>query len=139
MDGYKKYKEKSVYSMSGPELLLLLFDEAISRLKKSQIALEDKNYAVFDDCLQRVTRILRYLIEILDLNQPISFDLRKIYQYLIYDISRIQAGRERQARGKCRDEIGRVSHILSELRSAFDEASRIAGGNHMVQNKGILG
>lgn len=87
MDGYKKYKEKSVYSMSGPELLLLLFDEAISRLKKSQIALEDKNYAVFDDCLQRVTRILRYLIEILDLNQPISFDLRKIYQYLIYDIS----------------------------------------------------
>ena len=134
MDGYKKYKEKSQNSMSGPELLLLLFDEAISRLKKSQIALEDKNYAVFDDCLQRVTRILLYLIEILDLNQPISFDLRKIYQYLIYDISRIQAGRERQA-----DEIGRVSHILSELRSAFDEASRIAGGNHMVQNKGILG
>lgn len=134
MDGYRKYKEKSIYSMSGPELLLLLYDEAISRLRKAEIALEDKNYKVFEDCLFRVTRILRYLIDILDLNQPISMDLRRIYQYLLYDVGRIQAGRERRA-----DEIGRVSHILSELRSAFDQAARTAGDNHIVENKGILG
>lgn len=134
MDGYRKYKEKSIYSMSGPELLLLLYDEAISRLRKAEIVLEDKNYKVFEDCLFRVTRILRYLIDILDLNQPISMDLRRIYQYLLYDVGRIQAGRERRA-----DEIGRVSHILSELRSAFDQAARTAGDNHIVENKGILG
>lgn len=134
MDGYKKYKEKSIYSMSSSELLLLLYDEAISRLRKTEIALEDKNYKVFEDCLFRVTRILRYLIDILDLNQPISMDLRRIYQYLLYDVGRIQAGRERRA-----DEIGRVSHILSELRSAFDQAARTAGDNHIVENKGILG
>ena len=49
MVGYKKYKENSIYSMSGLELLLVLYDEAISRLKKAEIALEDQNYAVFED------------------------------------------------------------------------------------------
>ena len=50
MNGYSKYKEKSIYSMSGTEMLLLLYDEAVSRLKKAEIALEDKNYPVFEDC-----------------------------------------------------------------------------------------
>ena len=121
MDGYQKYREQSVYSMSPSELLLLLYDEAISRMTKAEYALEEKEYTLFEDCLQRTTRIVRYLIEILDIQQPIGGDLWRIYNYLIYDISRIMAGRERR-----KDEIGRVRNILSELRGAFDEASRKA-------------
>ncbi|MCA4989503.1 flagellar protein FliS, partial [Clostridioides difficile] len=41
MNGYQKYKEKSIYSMSSSELLLLLYDEAIGRLSKAEYALED--------------------------------------------------------------------------------------------------
>ena len=114
MNGYQKYKEKSIYSMSGPELLLLLYDEAIKRLTRAEMSLEDKNYKDFEDCLDRVSRIIRYLIDILDMSYPISRDLRRIYNYLIFDISRINAGRERQ-----KDEIGRIRNILSELREAF--------------------
>lgn len=134
MNGYQKYKEKSIYSMSGPELLLLLYDEAISRLSKADFALEDKEYDIFEDCLSRTSRIVRYLIDILDMGQPISRDLRRIYNYLIYDISRIKAGRERQ-----RAEIGRIKHILSELRSAFEEASRKVTDTHIVPSRGVLG
>ncbi|MFR8069361.1 MAG: flagellar export chaperone FliS [Clostridium sp.] len=134
MNGYSKYKEKSIYSMSQTELLLLLYDEAASRLRKAEIALEDKNYPVFEDCLARTGRIIRYLMEILDMSQPISSNLRRIYEYLIFDLSRIRAGRERQAQ-----EIGRISHILMELRSSFDEAGRQAGDRYMGQSKGILG
>lgn len=134
MNGYQKYKEKSVYSMSGPELLIMLYDEAVSRLSKAELALEDREYDIFEDCLWRTTRIIRYLIDILDMSQPVSGNLRRIYTYLIYDVSRIKAGRERQ-----KDEIGRVRHILSELRDAFDEASRKVMDTHMVMNKGVLG
>ena len=109
MNGYQKYKEKSIYSMSGPELLLLLYDEAISRLTRAELSLEDKNYKDFEDCLKRVTRIVRYLIDILDMQYPISRDLRRIYNYLIFDLSKVNAGRERQ-----KDEIGRIRNILSE-------------------------
>lgn len=134
MNGYQKYKEKSIYSMSGPELLLLLYDEAISRLTRAELSLEDKNYKDFEDCLKRVTRIVRYLIDILDMQYPISRDLRRIYNYLIFDLSKVNAGRERQ-----KDEIGRIRNILSELRDAFDQASQKVGDNHIVSERHTFG
>ena len=114
--------------MSGPELLLLLFDEAIKRLTRAEISLKDKNYSDFDDCLQRTSRIVRYLTDILDMRQPISHDLRRIYTYLVYDLSMVKAGRERR-----QEEIGRIRHILSELREGFD------GAMHLVLEKEIRG
>ncbi|MCI8886989.1 MAG: flagellar protein FliS [Hungatella sp.] len=128
MNGYNHYKEKSIYSMSGPELLLLLFDEAIRRLKRAENSLKEKNYRDFDDCITRVSRIVRYLIDILDMSQPISWDLKRIYDYLIYDLSRVKAGRERRL-----DEIGRIRHILSELREGFDGASRKVNDMHIAK------
>lgn len=133
-ENLKKYKESAIYSMSNAELLLLLYDEAISRLHKSEIALEDKNYPVFEDCLERTGRIVRYLIQILDMQYPISHDLKRIYEYLLYDFSRIRAGRQRR-----KEEIPRIIHILSELREAFEQAGKISGDQHMVREKSVFG
>ena len=119
---FKQYKESTIYSMSNLELLLLLYDEAVKRLKMAQIALEDKKYETFEECLERTGRIVRYLIQILDMQYPISKDLKRIYEYLIYDISRVKAGRERRA-----EEIPRISHILSELRDAFNQVFSVKG------------
>ena len=94
---FKQYKESTIYSMSNLELLLLLYDEAVKRLKMAQIALEDKKYDTFEEYLEKTGRIVRYLIQILDMQYPISKDLKRIYEYLIYDISRVKAGRERRA------------------------------------------
>lgn len=134
MNEYQKYKEKSIYSMSNAEQLLLLYDEAIKRLTMAEYALEDHDYGMFEDCLLRTSKIVRYLIEILDMRQPISYDLKRIYNYLIYDISRVKSARERK-----KDEIGRIRHILSELRTAFYEASLKTNDTHMVHNRGVLG
>lgn len=134
MNGYQKYKENSIYSMSGPELLGLLFDEAISRLKKAEFALDDKDYAIFNDCIERTSRIVRYLMKILDMNQPISQDLRSIYNYLVFDLSRVKAGRERQ-----RAEIGRIRNILTELRDAFEEAGKKTTVSQTPHMTGVLG
>lgn len=134
MSGYNRYKENSIYSMSGPELLFLIYDEAIKRLTRAEISLDDKNYADFEDCLTRTSKIVRYLKEILDMSQPISYDLRRVYEYLIYDLSRVKAGRERR-----RDEIGRIRHILSELKEAFEGANKQVNDMHMVKETEIRG
>lgn len=134
MSGYNRYKEKSIYSMSGPELLFLIYDEAIKRLTRAEISLDEKNYADFDDCVTRTSKIVRYLKEILDMSQPISYDLRRIYEYLIFDLSRVKAGRERR-----RDEIGRIRHILSELKEAFEGANKQVNDMHMVKETEIRG
>lgn len=134
MSGYNRYKEQSIFSMSGPELLFLIYDEAIKRLTRAEISLDDKNYADFEDCLTRTSKIVRYLKDILDMSQPISYDLRRIYEYLIYDLSRVKAGRERR-----RDEIGRIRHILSELKEAFEGANKQVNDMHMVKETEIRG
>lgn len=134
MNGYSQYKEKTIYSMSGPELLLLVYDEAIRRLTRAEHALDDKNYQDFEDCLTRTNKIVRYLIDILDMEQPIAWDLKRIYDYLIFDLSRVRAGRERQY-----SEIGRIRHILSELREGFDGASRKVNDMHMMKEREIRG
>lgn len=134
MNGYNRYKEKSVYSMSGGEQLLLLFDETLSRLTRAELSLNDKNYSDFDDCITRTSKIVRYLIEILDMEQPISRDLRRIYNYLVYDLSMVKAGRERR-----QEEIGRIRHILSELRDAFGQASKQVNDMHEVKKIEIRG
>lgn len=134
MNGYNHYKEKSIYSMSGAEQLLLLFDEAIKRLTRAEQSLKDKNYKDFEDCLTRVSRIVRYLMDILDMEQPISWDLKRIYEYLIFDLSRVMAGRQRR-----QDEIGRIRHILSELREGFDGASRKVNDMHIAKRAEVRG
>lgn len=134
MNGYNRYKEKSIYSMSGGEQLLLLFDETLTCLTRAEYSLNDKNYADFDDCITRTSRIVRYLLEILDMEQPISRDLRRIYNYLVYDLSMVKAGRERR-----QDEIGRIRHILSELRDAFAQASKQVNDMHVVKEIEIRG
>ena len=134
MNGYSQYKEKSIYSMSGPELLLLLFDEAIRRLSRAERSLQEKDYKDFEDCIRRTTRIVRYLTDILNMDYPISRDLRRIYTYLVYDLSRVSAGRERR-----QDEIGRIRHMLSELREGFDGASRKVNDMHIVVQREVRG
>ncbi|MCI8416953.1 MAG: flagellar protein FliS [Lachnospiraceae bacterium] len=134
MNGYSQYKEKSIYSMSGSELLLLLFDEAMRRLTRAEKSLEDKNYKDFEDCIHRTTKIVRYLMDILNMDYEISYDLRRIYTYLIYDLSRVTAGRERR-----KDEIGRIRHILSELREGFEGASKKVNDMHVVREREVRG
>ncbi|MEE8836699.1 MAG: flagellar export chaperone FliS [Eubacteriales bacterium] len=119
MNPYKKYKDKSIESMSQGELLVTLYDESIKDLKRAQIALDDKNYDQFDYQLDYFIKIIRYLNNTLDLSQPIAWDLKKLYTYINYDIGRVRAARERRA-----DEIPKLISIMKDLRDGFDGASR---------------
>lgn len=114
-----RYKEEDIRAMSGSEALLLLYDEAEERLKGAEQSLDDKDYEKYEDCLSRVERIVRYLKDILNMDYLVSGDLKRIYEYLIYDLSLVKSGRESK-----REEIGRIRHILSELREGFDGAGR---------------
>ncbi|MCI8513213.1 MAG: flagellar export chaperone FliS [Lachnospiraceae bacterium] len=134
MNGYQKYKAQSIYSMSPSELLLMLYEEAIKRMKKAQYALEDHDYGVFEDCITRTVKIIRYLNVILDMEQPISQDFRHIYEHLFYNLSLIRAGRDRRT-----EEIEEVIHILTEFREGFEEAGRQVGDMHVTSEKSVVG
>lgn len=116
--GYEQYKEQSVNSMTKGEQLILLFDEVVKSLIKSEIAIKESNYELLDTSIQKATDIVRYLIEILDRSIPISQDLYRMYDFFLYEFSRISAGRKIET-------VTEVKIMVMEMRDAFKEANKI--------------
>jgi flagellar protein fliS len=133
-DYQKKYLEQSIMQMSQGELLVLTFDEAIKNLKKANLALEDKNYEKFEEAVQKTNRVVRYLHQTLDMEQPISRDLARLYDFVTFDLGLVQAGRERR-----QEELPKLVAIMSDLRDGFLGASKIAKSTHMPKEAKVVG
>lgn len=116
-NGYEQYKMQSVNTMTSSEMLLLLFDELMKRLARAQVALEDENYDMFNQSVQRSKEIVQYLNATLNMNYKISYELRRMYEFFLYELSRLQAGRRVAI-------IQELKPLVSELRDAFREASK---------------
>ncbi len=118
-NGYQQYKMQSVNTMTRSEMLLLLYDELIKRLNRAQIALDDKNYELFDKSVKRSREIVEYLNKTLNMEYRISYDLRRMYEFFLFELSRLQAGRNSAV-------IQELKPLVAELRDAFKEASKTA-------------
>ena len=63
---------QSVNTMTSGEMLLLLYDELLKRLTRAQVALEDENYDLFNQSVQRSKEIVQYLDFTLNMDYKIS-------------------------------------------------------------------
>ena len=118
-NGYEQYKMQSVNTMTSGEMLLLLYDELLKRLARAQVALEDENYDLFNQSVQRSKEIVQYLDFTLNMEYKISYELRRMYEFFLYELSRLQAGRKVAV-------IQELKPLVGELRDAFKEASKTA-------------
>ncbi len=116
--GYQQYKEQSVMTMTSGELLLLLYDELLKRLKRAELTLEVKEYEVFDQSLDRAVEIICHLKDTLDFNYEISLQLSRLYDYFLYEISRVKASRKER-------NLIEVQRLIKEIRSAYAEAEQL--------------
>lgn len=117
MKGYQQYKQQSINSMTPGELLLLLYDELVKRATLASIALEKKDYDLFEASVQRCIDIINYLDETLDRKYPISHDLARMYEYFTYQLGRIKIGRNAQL-------LTNLRPMLSEMRDTFRTAEK---------------
>lgn len=118
-NGYEQYKMQSVSTMTRSEMLLLLYDELIKRLTRAQIALGDKNYDLFERSVQRSRDIVHYLDQTLNMEYQISYELRRMYEFFLFELSRLQAGRNPAV-------VDELKPLVADLRDAFKEASKTA-------------
>ena len=115
--GYQGYKEQGINDMNPGELLLLLYDELVKRLVRAGLALDKKDWSLFDASVDRCLDILRYLDDTLDMQYPISRNLNRLYDYFSYELNRVKAGRNKT-------ELERVKTMVGELRDTFREAHK---------------
>lgn len=117
-NGYQQYKTQAVNTMTASEMLLLLFDELVKRLTRAELALEVNDDPLFDQSVTRARDIVQYLRATLDRSYDISRELNAMYDFFIYELGRISAGRDPKV-------IKELKHLVEELRDAFREASKM--------------
>lgn len=117
---YQQYKQQSVETMTKGEQLILLYDECIKRLTLAKIALEKQDYEAFDQWVHKTEDIIRYLSGVLNRDYDISAELYRIYDYFLFQMSRLRAGRNEAI-------IEELKSRIIELRDAFKEADKIVG------------
>ena len=118
--GLQNYKDQSIMTMTQGELLIILFDELLKRLTRAEFALDNEKFDVFDQSIERSQEIVEYLKASLDFQYEISGEINRMYDFFIYEISRIKAGRKKEI-------IAEMKPLVKELRDAFEEASAKAG------------
>ncbi|WP_097004742.1 flagellar export chaperone FliS [Lacrimispora amygdalina] len=119
VNGYQHYKEQTVNTMTSGEMLNLLFDELLKRLTRSELALENKDYDLFEQSIQRSMDIVTYLKNTLNFQYEISNELKRIYDFFLYELSRVKAGRNSAV-------IAEIRPLVIELRNSFKEAQRMS-------------
>lgn len=119
-NGYEQYKMQTVSTMTKGEMLLLLYDELLKRLTRAEIALNEKEYDLFEKAVERSEEIIRYLDKTLNMEYEISVELRRMYEFFLFEISRLKAGRRVAV-------IQELKPLVTDLRDAFKEASKISG------------
>ena len=117
--GYQQYKENSIDTMTQGELLLTLYDELMKRLTRAELALEKEDYTVMEEAVDRSSAIIRYLSGTLDRKYEISGNLYRLYDYFLYELARVRAGRNQTS-------LETVKRMVGELRDTF----RIAAQNN---------
>ncbi|RFZ80383.1 flagellar export chaperone FliS [Lacrimispora amygdalina] len=120
VNGYQHYKEQTVNTMTPGEMLNLLYDELLKRLTRSELALENKDYELFEQSIQRSMDIVTYLRDTLNFQYEISNELKRLYEFFLYELVRIKAGRNSAV-------IGEIRPLIVDLRDSFREAQRIGG------------
>ena len=119
-NGYEQYEMQSVNTMTRGEILLLLYDELIKRLNRAQLALDTEEYDLFEKSAARCGEIIQYLKTTLNMEYEISRELRRMYDFFLYEIARLRAGRNAEI-------IQELKPLVVELRDAFKEADRTSG------------
>ena len=117
MRGYQRYRKDSLNTMTQGELLLLVYDELVKRLKQAKLELEREQYSNFEGAVARAEEIIHYLSDTLDHRYPISGNLDRLYEYFCYELSRVKVGRNKT-------ELERVLNMVSELRDSFRQAEK---------------
>jgi flagellar protein FliS len=125
--GYQQYREQSLNTMTPGELLNLLLDELVKRLLRGELALESKDYPLFEASIERCIAIVRYLDDTLNMQYEIGRQLHRLYDFFCYDLNRIKIGHNQE-------ELGRIKPMFLDLRDSFRYAEK-----HAAEQQGASG
>ncbi|MCP1102534.1 flagellar protein FliS [Aequitasia blattaphilus] len=118
-NGYMQYREQSIMTMTQSELVIVLYDELIKRLKRAGFALDKEDYTDFEAAVSRSRDIIIYFKDSLNFNYEISYELARMYDFFLFELSRLLSARKKGI-------IEDLLPLIEDLREAFEIAGKTA-------------
>jgi len=111
------YRESSVLTASPEQLVVMLYDGVNRFLRQSEMALQESNFEVAHERMNRGEAIIDELLATLDMDQgQVADRLQAIYVYCKRCLT--EARRDRDA-----DKVALVVRLLAELREAWSQVA----------------
>lgn len=117
---YQKYMNQVVTTMTPSQLLVALYDKAITELNKAVIYIDDKNIPKAHASITRVSDIVDTLDSSLKEKYEISDNLAALYQYFREQLILANVKKDKEI-------ILPLIPLFTELRDAFSEAAKMIG------------
>jgi flagellar protein FliS len=119
IDPYKQYRQTQIGTADRTKLIILVYDGAITYLKRAQQKLTEKNFEEKCDLLFKVQDIILELMGALDMNiGEVSQSLYSLYYYMMKRLTEANIKNDPEL-------INEVLMLLSGLRQTWAEASLI--------------
>ena len=114
---YQQYKEQSLATLSSGEILVKLFEECTKQLTIGQRAMVKKDYPVSTNALSKAQEIIDTLSISLDMEFPISEQLRPMYTFISQQIGQANASKNDM-------QVAQIMPLVKDLRDSFDGAQK---------------
>lgn len=116
-NAYQQYKTQSISTMTNGELLIMLYDELVKRVKQAELAITARSTEKANDSLIRAQNIIRYLMDTLDEKYDVAKDLMRLYEF--FNQRLIQANMSKDAAI-----LQELQPMLMELRDTWKQAEK---------------
>ena len=120
---YQQYKKHDVMMANPLELIIMLYNGCIKKLKMARIAIEKNSFEDANTHLQKAQDIVIELINGLDFGYSIAGELMSLYEFILFQLRQINVSKDAAA-------IEPVVEMLSALRDTWMQVQK--------QNKGII-
>lgn len=115
MNPYDVYRQQDLETCNKQELVAKLYNKASISLKRAIKSIDEKKLDLANSDIQKAQLIVRTLNDSLDMEFPISEDLRKLYTYMIERLFDANINKDKAI-------LEELSKMLAELRDTWLEA-----------------
>lgn len=114
---YEEYRKQGVLMANPLELIIMLYNGCIKKLKLAKMAIQEKKYETANSNFHKAQNIIMELIMSLDLNYEISKELLTLYEYIHRRIIEVNIAKDENA-------IDPLIEILSNLCDTWTQVEK---------------
>lgn len=122
------YRQQAIQTNNPSKILLMVFDGAISALKRAKVLLDENNIPETHNQILKAQDLVGELIVALDFQYEISHYLAGLYQYIIDRLVDANVKKDHSI-------IDEVLELLNEMRDMWQETSKLAAAQAAPANQ----